>query len=203
MTRIRSGSLLKGAALLFAFGILACAALPRLNVNYRLPPRAQDLGPAVYLSVQDDRPNKETFRPGARKEFGGPEASISLTLKSGESEQSLGIFEVPMLFREAFQRRLGQAGVSVRPERRAGEPEISILLKTFSLDLVDRKWLFEMSFDARLLRDGKLLTTQMINGKGERLKIYGLKQAEDVVTEVFTDTINQFDAARLFRQAGL
>lgn len=193
-----------GAALLTSFGILACAALPRLDLNYRLPAKTQELGRAACLSVEDDRSSRESFGPGARREFGGPDASISLTISRGGGEgQTLGIYEVPALMREAFGRRLQQAGVRVLPDRRPGELEISFQLKTFHLDLVDRKWLFEMGYDARLLREGKVLTTQSIHGKGERLRIFGTKQAEDLLTEVFTDALNQFDAARLFRQAGL
>jgi hypothetical protein len=205
MTRIHTGSLLKWAVLLLSLGILSCSSIPRLNVSYQLPPgSAQRVGPPVFLSIHDDRANKETFGMGARRDFGGADASIILTIRSADGEgQSLGIFDLPVLLREAFQRRLTKAGLDIRPERRARDPEISILLKTFSLDLVDRKWLFEMSYDACLVREGRVLSTQTISGKGERMKIYGLKQADDMVTEVFTDTLNQFDGARLLRQAGL
>jgi hypothetical protein len=205
MIRIHAGSLLKWAVLLLSSGILSCSSIPRLNVSYELPPgSAQRVGTPVFLSVQDDRANKETFGMGARREFGAPEASISLTLRSGDGEgQSLGIIDIPMLLKEAFQRRIAKAGLDVLPEKRSRDPEITILLKTFSLDLVDRKWLFDMSYEAQLSKEGRVVSTQTITGKGERMKIYGYKQADDVVTEVFTDELNQFDAAKLLRQGGL
>jgi len=71
------------------------------------------------------------------------------------------------------------------------------------LDLVDRKWLFAMSFEARLIKEGRVLSSQTISGNAERLKIYGYGQADEVVTEVFTDTLNQFNPDRLLRLAGM
>lgn len=205
MTRIHAGSLMKWAVLLLSSGILSCTSIPRLNVSYQLPSSsAQRVGPPVFLSVQDKRANQETFGMGARREFGGPEASITLTTRSGEGEgQNFGIVDIPLLLRETFQRRLEKAGLDVLPEKRSRDLEITILLRTFSLDLVGRKWLFEMSYEAQLSKDGRVVSTQTISGKGERMKIYGYKQADDVVTEVFTDTLNQFDAARLLKQGGL
>ncbi len=205
MTRIHTGSLLKWAFLLLSLGILSCSSIPRLNVSYQLPPgSAQRVGPAVFLSIHDDRANKETFGMGARREFGVPEVSITLTTRSGDGEgQNLGIFDLNMLLREAFRRRLEKAGLDVLPEKRSRDPEITILLRTFSLDLVGRKWLFEMSYEAQLSKEGRVVSTQTIGGKGERMKIYGYKQADDLVTEVFSDTLNQFDAARLLKQGGL
>lgn len=196
----------RGAVLLMIFGLVGCAeALPRLNVTYRLPSTTGQARPTtVYLTVQDERRSQQIMGIGAREDFKGLPVSISLVVKRGEEEgHGVGLFELPMLLREGFLRRIEQAGLDVTSERISGQPEISIVLREFLLDLVDRKWRFAMGYEARLVKDGKVLSSQTISGNGERLKVYGHKQADQVVTEVFTDTLNQFNPGRLLQQAGM
>jgi hypothetical protein len=187
------------------FGIMSCAAIPRLNVTYRLPTTPGKVQPTpVHLSVQDERQSDELMGRGARKDFGGIPVSMALNVKRGEEEvHGVGVFELPMLLKEGFARRIEQAGFDVSSERRSGQAEISILLKEFFLDLVDRKWRFAMAYEARLVKDGKVLSSQTISGSAERLKIFGHKQADEVVAEVFTDTLNQFNPGRLLQLAGM
>ncbi len=195
----------RGVVLCIVFGLVGCAAIPRLNVTYRLPPTTgQPRSMPVYLTIEDERKSEEIMGSGARKDFGGTPVSIALNVKSGEEEgHGVGLFELPMLLREGFARRIKQAGFDLSSERRSGDAEISIALKDFFLDLIDRKWRFAMGYEARLIKDGKVISSQTISGNGERLKIYGHKQADEVVAEVFTDTLNQFDPDRLLRKAGM
>jgi hypothetical protein len=205
MDRIMRALFKRGAVVFLLLGIIACAAIPRLNVTYGLPSKAGEYsGTPVFLTVQDNQPTREILGSGARKDFGGAPVSLALAVRRGAEEaHGVGVFDLPMLLREGFKRRIEHAGLEVSPERRAGVAEISILLKDFFLDLVDRKWRFVMAYEARLVKDGKVLSSQTINGNAERLKIYGHKQADEVVAEVFTDTLNQFDPNRLLRRAGL
>ncbi len=204
MERIMETSFEKLAVLLLVLGIISCAAIPRLTITYGLPAKAGGYkGTPVFLTVQDQQQNREILGMGARRDFEGAPVSLAFAVKKGDEEsQGIGVFELPMLLREAFKRRIEQAGFEVSSERGA-YPEISVLLKDFFLDLVDRKWRFSMAYEARLIKDGKVLASQTINGNGERLKVYGYKQADEVITDVFTDTLNQFNPERLLRQGGL
>ncbi|RJR44275.1 MAG: hypothetical protein C4576_13140 [Desulfobacteraceae bacterium] len=195
----------RGAVFLLAMGLMGCAAIPRLNVTYKLPPTTgQTSSEPVYLTIHDERSYEEIMGVGARKDFGETPVSISLAVKTGEGEgHGVGVFEMPMLLKEGFSRRIQRAGLDLSQERRSGQPEIAIVVRQFLLDLVDRKWRFVMDYEARLIKEGKMLASQSVSGNGERLKLYGHKQADEVVTEVFTDTLNQFDPIRLFHLAGL
>jgi hypothetical protein len=204
MDRIMGALFKRGAVLFLLLGIISCATIPRLTVTYRLPPAGQYRGTPVFLTIEEQQPGREILGMGARKDFGGSPVSLALAVKRGDEEgMGVGVFELPMLLREGLERRIKQAGLEVSSEKRPGVPEISILLKDFFLDLVDRKWRFAMAYEARLIKDGRILATQTISGNAERLKLYGYKQADEVVTEVFTDTLNQFDPGRLLRQGGL
>ena len=60
-----------------------------------------------------------------------------------------------------------------------------------------------MAYEARLIQDGDLLAKQMISAEGERLKLIGQTQADELLSEIFTDTLNKLNLDQLFRQAGL
>jgi len=83
------------------------------------------------------------------------------------------------------------------------EPVIEIDLKKFFLDLVDRKWVAEISYEARLIKNNKLLATETISGNAERFKMFPQSDAEKVLGEIFTDVVNKLDFGKLFQQAEL
>jgi hypothetical protein len=78
-----------------------------------------------------------------------------------------------------------------------------IVLKEMVLDLFNRKWMVSIGYEAQLVKHGKAISKQMINGQAERLKVIGRKQADMVLTELFTDVVNRLDVPRLFQKAGL
>ena len=78
-----------------------------------------------------------------------------------------------------------------------------IALERFLLDLVHRNWTVTMSYEARVIKNGKVLASQMISGEAERLRLVGRGDADKVMGEIFTDLVNRLDVARLFQQARL
>ena len=92
-------------------------------------------------------------------------------------------------------------GIEVIPEREKGETELVIVLKDLLLDLIDRKWVATMEYEARLVKDQKILIKQTITGQAERLKLIGRGQADVVMGEIFTDMVNRLNVPRLFQQA--
>ena len=73
----------------------------------------------------------------------------------------------------------------------------------FDLDLVKRKWIVKMNYQASLIRDGRLTATESVNGSAERLKLTGKSDAEKVLSELITDMVNKLDVTTIFQQAGL
>jgi hypothetical protein len=185
--------------------IASCASIPELKVLYQLPPTSDQLkGRSVFLVVEDARKTKEILKQGAKKEFGNFVGNISLSVaRHNESGFKIGLFEFNAMVKEGFKRRLGNAGLKVIPERSHGEPQLLIVINDFILDLVGRKWKAKMGYEAKLIRDGQTLATQIIEGEGERHKLIGRKEADTVTGEIFTDMVNRLDLVRLFQQAGL
>jgi hypothetical protein len=61
----------------------------------------------------------------------------------------------------------------------------------------------KMSYEAKLLKEGKVLATRTINGQAERFKLIGRDEADRAVGEIFTDMINRLDVLDLFQSTGL
>lgn len=185
--------------------MVSCATIPYLKVNYRIPPKSDALkGKMVYLSFDDARKVKDILGKGARKEFENFSGNISLSLARGnEPGFQVGVYALPSLFREVFNRRLENLGIEVIPERKKDRIEVVIVLKNFLLDLIDRKWVVTMDYEAWLVKDKRVAAKQMITGQAERVKLVGRGQADTVMGEIITDMVNRLDVGRLFLQANL
>jgi hypothetical protein len=207
MNRTHPFRVIKGVlALLVLVGMASCATIiPELQVQYTLPPPSDQLKRrAVSLTIEDRRADKSILGRGAREEFEGFSNSVSLSVAdAGQKRSSVGIFQVPALMKEAFERRLARSGVKVLSDKTAGAPGLVIVLKEFSLDLVGREWLAKMSYEARLTGEKGGVATQFINGEAERYKVYGRDSADTLMGEIFTDMVNSLNMKRLFEQAGL
>lgn len=186
-------------------GVVSCATVPELNVSYRLPPKSDELkGKKVFFGFEDVRKSKDLIGGGARESFKNFSGNISFSLARGDEPGfKMGVYDIPSLFREVFERRLEYLGVEVVSSRTESEIEMVIVLKDFLLDLIDRKWTVTIAYEARVRKDGEVLASQMISGEAERLKLVGRGDADKVMGEIFTDMVNRLDVARLFQQARL
>jgi hypothetical protein len=119
------------------------------------------------------------------------------------SEVRFGLYGTEEMMKEAFTRKMKAAGMEVLSEAEPGAAEIEIVLKDFQLDLVHGYWTGRMEYDARLLKGGDVRATQGITGQVQRLKWVGREGADRVVSEIFTDAVNQLDLQKLFRDGRL
>ncbi|MBW2359037.1 MAG: hypothetical protein JRF21_10240 [Deltaproteobacteria bacterium] len=170
--------------LVFAF-TASCASIPELKVSYQLPPASALLkGNEVLLTIKDARSNKEVLGQGVAQHK--------------ESEVKAGIYQVPAMMREGFRRRLENAGLKLVLKESRGEPQLLIVLNEFLLDREGRNWVVKMSYEARLVKNGKVLSRE-----NERYGFAGRGAAETVLGEIFTDSVNRLDINKLFQRAGL
>ena len=189
--------------LLLLTAMISCATIPHLNVEYRLPPKSDELkGKKVSLVFEDRRAVKDILGKGAQKDFKNFSGNISYSLARGKEKGfKIGLYTIPSLLMEVFKLRLENLGIEVVSEGEKSETAIVIVLKDLILDLINRKWVVTMDYEAGLVRDQKILARQMISGQGERLKLVGRGQADVVMGEIFTDMVNRLNVARLFQQA--
>jgi len=192
--------------LTFLFGSIffACASHNFLKVHYRLPPQSEALkGLTVSLSVNDMRPNKMFLTENAQKGLKDFSETFSLVVSRENNPGDLrGIYTVSALFKEIFKQRLENSGVAVVEKSDQADAEIGIVLKTFLLDLKNRKWILDLNYQTNITKNQDIASTQAFSGNAERLRVVGAGDAEKIVSDLLTDMLNKLDLEKLFRDAG-
>jgi hypothetical protein len=181
----------------------ACSSKPFLIVHYQLPSPSDTLaGKEVRPIVFDLRENKAFLSENAKKSIKQFNETYSLVaIKEDGSGNLLGIYEVDTLISELFIQRLNNLGARVPPPTNTSEYELEIKLNDFKLDLVGRKWIMNMSYQANLLKDGRLFAMESVSGSAERLKVRSKSDAEKLLGELMSDMVNKLNLAKLFQQA--
>jgi len=194
-------------SLVMLIGVLGagCGTKSYINVNYRLPLSSYDLkGKKVFLEIKDMRSDKAVFGEKAKTKFKNFTGLFLFSLSKGEKKNYvIGAFDLPSLFETAFSRRLENMGIEILTEQKETEPVIEIDLQNFLLDLADRKWVAEISYEARLIKENRLLARETISGNAKRYKLLSQGDVEKVLGEIFTDLVNNLDFRKLFQQAGM
>jgi hypothetical protein len=187
------------AAGLFFFAA-SCTPVARLQATYRLPLTEGGLaGKQAFVSVEDLRQDKRTLGEIAALRFEDSGGVISLSVAKGAGPGMIkGLYQPPALLREALENRMKHEGIQVVPEG-AAATGLSVLLKSFFLDRAARKWKVAISYEARLLKDGQVLSSQIVSGEAERLDLMGTEQADVVLGELLTDVVNKLDLSKLFQ----
>lgn len=204
MQRTTQFILLLGSIWVIVAVVGACASKSYIDINYRLPVASDDLkGKSVFLDCRDIRPDKTIFGQKAQAEFKHFTGLFSLSVQQGKKPFVAGAFDLPSLFKEAFKRRLENSGLNVIKQPEKTIPVLEIVIKEFRLDLVDRKWVAGIRYEARLLKGDLLLVTTTISGDAERLKVIGQGDAEKVLGEIFTEIVNRLNLRKLLDRATL
>lgn len=192
---------------MLAIGILtgACASSNVMNVQYQLPALAGGPIPhSVVIVFEDARKNSAFLTQSAREELEGFSDVYALTVsRPGRGNELKGAYPLAPLFTEILRYRLEDSGVKVMPPGASADAELKLVLNEFQLDFGDRKWSASVAYEARLLKNGTLLSMQGVTGSAERVMFMKKADAEKVVGELVSDTINQMDLTGLFKRAGL
>ncbi len=210
MRMINQGRRVALRALLMVTVLVSCASIPILEINYRIPLDSNSLeGKEVAFRVEDDRADKNMIGPGAEKDLEQWTGDFYLSLSKGTKRGfRKGIYDLPQMLEETFRKRLETEGVKVVEASGKEHPELVIALKGFLLDLttvsvVEKKWVATLEYEARLKNADGTMAKQIISGRQEKTKLIGLKQANEMLGDFFTDAVNRLDFERLFEQAGL
>lgn len=187
-----------------AFCAGACTQSQFLKVHYQLPPEPDtSKNMTVNLSFKDMRRNKAILSEAARADLTDFSGYFTLVVGPANTDGILlGAYELESLIIEVFKYRLQHSGVEV-VEAKDSNVDLAIGLTDFRLDLKSRKWIFSMSYQLDLTKSGKLLASDKIDGNAERLKTYGARDANIVISELVTDMINRLDVAAFFKNTGL
>ena len=178
---------------------VACATLPSMNVTYKTMPKSNiSEGREIYFRFIDKRSDKDIIGQGAKEIYKHFSGNINFIVSKGKKDESLvGVYEAESLFKNALAIYLENMGLSLLSEPKPGIPELAIKLHDFVLDLSRRRWVARIVYEAEFIQDGDVLIREF-RGEGEKYRISGLTQADQVMSETFTDIVNQIDVKRMF-----
>ena len=181
----------------------ACASKPFLKVQYQLPSSSTALtGETILLAVSDRRNDDSFLSSNAKKSIKDFNGTYSLVvLRDDGSGNLIGAYDLNSLLREIFRQRLKNEGIEVSAIADNTDAGLEIELKEFKLDIIDRKWVLRMSYQAGLSKNSILIAKESVNGSAERLKVMGKSDAEKILGELVTDMVNKLDVAKLLQQA--
>jgi len=189
--------------LLIAITTSFCASKNFLKVNYQLPTQPVELnGTRVALTVKDKRENPTIVTKSAQKALKNFTGDFALIVAQEKKEDKLiGAFGLSSMIREIFRHRLENAGVQVVTQENFEDAIVEIVLKEFSLDLQNRKWIIKMNYQASLLKQNRVVAGETITGSAERLRVISGKNAEFVIGELVTDVVNRLNLNELLQAA--
>ena len=122
---------------------------------------------------------------------------MALMLEDGTGQRSLvGMYEVEPLFTHALILYLENMGLHIQPESKTGIPQLVISIHDFVLDLSGARWTSRIVYEAEFSQGEKVLIRNF-QGEGEKLRISGLTQAHQVMSETFSDIIHNLDIEEL------
>jgi len=181
----------------------ACAAVQDVRITYRVPdPSGVLSGERVFLDFEDVRENQDILGPGAREAYAYHSGNVALFVSSSGGEASrVGLTDVASLFRETFERRIRALGGELVTRSRQSTTVLVLELKTFELDLKDRTWKARMAYEAMIQPGDTVKARQTVAGEAERAKILGVKQADKVMSDLFTDMVNRLDLKGLIQKS--
>ena len=183
-----------------SFGLfVACATLPSMNVTYKTMPKSNILeGREIYFRFIDKRSDKDIIGQGAKEIYKHFSGNINFIVSKGKKDESLvGVYEAESLFKNALAIYLENMGLRLLPEPKPGIPELAIKLHDFVLDLSARRWVARIVYEAEFIQDGSVLVRKF-RGEGKKHRVYGLTQADQVMSETFTDIVNQLGVKKMF-----
>jgi len=177
----------------------ACATITKLEVTYNTTPKSNILeGKELYFDFIDKRVNKDIIGKGAKRIYKNFPGNINYFLSKKEKGRFLvGIYDIETLFNKTFTLYLKNMGLQLLPERKEGIPELVINLYDFTLDLSGRSWIARIDYEAEFSQEGNVLTRRF-KGQSEKFRISRLKQAHEVMSETFNDTVHKLDVKGLF-----
>jgi uncharacterized lipoprotein YajG len=193
---------LSALTVVMAVMISACAPKPFLKVQYQLPSSSTALtGETISLTISDLRKDAAFLSSSAKKSIKNFNGTYSLVVVRDDGSGNLiGAYDVDSLLKEIFKQRLENEGGQVFATAENANASLAIQLKEFKLDIVNRKWTLQMSYQAGLSKTKGIFAKESVSGSAERLKVMGKTDAEKILGELVTDMVNKLDVVKLFEK---
>jgi len=192
------------AAVIILLMLIACAKPYHFYVKYDPPASSDSLkGQIVSLQILDARDSKNFLSEKAGNEFNMWDSRFALYQTPKKPKGEIQTYPLTGLIEAAMKKRLESMGITVVEEKMDDTPLFELTLNTFFLDLNDRTWVSDFSYEVKVTRDNQKTGQEKVSGQAERTKIMGRGAGEILVGDIFTESINKLDIEKLLKNAGI
>jgi len=205
--KINMGTLF--AAVIVSLLLIGCAKPYHFYVKYNPPASSESLkGRIVNLQILDGRDSKNFFSETAGKEFNLWDGEFAMYNTPKKPKGDIQSYPLIGLIEAAMKKHLESMGITVVIEKVVIEklddtPLLEVTLNQFFLDLNDRTWVSDFSYEVKLTGDNQKISREKVSGQAERTKIMGRGAGEILVSDIFTESINKLNIEKLFKNASL
>jgi len=184
--------------------LVACAKPYHFYVKYDFPESSVALkGHKVNLQILDGRDSKNFLSEKASNEFDMWDGKFALYHTPKKPEGEVQTYPLIGLIEAAMKKRLQTMGITVVQEKLDNVPLFQLTLNKSSLDLDDRTWISDFSYEVKLTRDNQKTGREKVSGQAERTKVMGRGAGEILMGDIFTESINKLNIEKLFTNAGI
>lgn len=184
--------------------LAACAKPYHFYVKYDFPESSDGLkGQKVALQVLDGRESKIFLSEKAGNEFDMWDGKFALYHSPDKPEGEVQTYPLTGLIEAAMKKRLETMGVTVIQNKMDDVPLFQLTLNKLSLDLNDRTWVSDFSYEVKLTHDNQKTGREKVSGQAERTKVMGRGAGEILIGDIFTESINRLNIEKLFTNAGI
>ncbi len=192
------------ATIIILLMLIACAKPYHFYVKYEPPAPSDSLkGQIVNLQILDGRDSKDFFSERAGKEFNLWDGKFALYNTPKKPKGEISSYPLTGLIETAMKKRLEAMGITVVKNNLDDTPLLEVTLNQFFLDLNDRTWESDFSYEVKLTGDNQKTAREKLSGQAERTKIMGRGAGEILVGDIFTESINKLNIEKLFKNAGI
>ena len=184
--------------------LTACAKPYHFYVKYDSPGSSSVLkGQKVYLQVLDGRESKIFLSEKASSEFDMWDGSFALYDTPEKPKGEIQTYPLTGLVEAAMLKRLQSMGIELVEEKMNDVPLFEVTLNKLFLDLDDRTWVTDFSYEVKLTQGKQKTGREKVSGQAERTKVMGRGAGEILIGDIFTESINKLNIEKLFENAGL
>jgi hypothetical protein len=184
--------------------MVACAKPYHFYVKYDFPESSVGLkGQKVTLQVLDGRESKIFLSEKANNEFDMWDGKFALYHTPKKPEGEVQTYPLTGLIEAAIKKRLQTMGITVVQGKMDNVPVFQLTLNKLSLDLSDRTWVSDFSYEVKLTLDDQKTGREKVSGQAERTKVMGRGAGEILLGDIFTESINKLNIEKLFTNAGI
>lgn len=188
----------------FFWGIIACAPKPVLNIHYDVPASIKKMdGVKVSIVFIDQRSDIPFLDKGAKEQLNDFTGKFALLTDPDNKTEAGNFLDVSELFQKTLNKRLEAMGATISGNPDEADVTLTLIVKTFTLNFIDGSWKTRIAYEAKLLTGDDIRVREEISGSAERVKIIGTSDADKVLSELYTDVINQLNLENMFEKAGL